>query len=144
MAAEDNYDDDIIDELIANVPSTMVDSRTYYYMRYPGVEITYNRAKFQHTLSLGFINTPTPVFVAGFGESMFLTWVGLECSIRRCVATSYTINLNVVHGINPYENTHNTVFTYIKVPPQVSRYEPSFVHHIVMYDRIDTGQDIHV
>ena len=39
---------------------------------------------------------------------------------------------------------HNTVFTYIKVPPQVSQYEPSFVHRIVMYDRTDTGQNIHV
>ena len=139
-----SYDDDIIDELLATVPATMFDSRTYYYMRYPGVNITYNRAKFQHTISLGFINTPTPVYVAGFDESMLLTWVGLECSIRRYVATSYTINLNVVDGTNPYKNTHNTVFTYVKVPPQVSRYEPSYVHRIVVYDRIDTGQDVHV
>ena len=57
MAADDTYDDDIIDEHIANVPSTVVDSRTYYYMHYPGVEITYNRVKFQHTISLGLINT---------------------------------------------------------------------------------------
>ena len=90
MAADDTYDDDIIDEHIANVPSTVVDSRTYYYMHYPGVEITYNRVKFQHTISLGLINTPLPVYVAGFGESLLLTWVGLECSVRRCIATSYT------------------------------------------------------
>jgi hypothetical protein len=46
------YDDDTIDELIENIPATMVDSRTYYYMSYPGVNITYNRAKFQHTIYL--------------------------------------------------------------------------------------------
>lgn len=122
MAADDNYDDDTIDELIANVPCATLDSRTYYYTRYPGVEIMYNRAKFQHTIALGLINIPKPVSVAGFGESMLLTWVGLECSVRRRVATSYTINLKVVNGINPYKNTHDTIFTYVKVPPQISRY----------------------
>lgn len=40
--------------------------------------------------------------------------------------------------------THTALFTYVKVPPQISRYEPSFVHRIVVYDRIDTGQDVHV
>ena len=49
MAADNTYDDDII-EHIANVPTTAVDSRTYYYMHYLGFEITYNRVKFQHTI----------------------------------------------------------------------------------------------
>ena len=53
------------------------------------------------------------------------------------IATSYTINLNVVDGTNPYKDTHNTMY---KVPPQVSQYEPLYVHHIVVYDRIHTGQ----
>ena len=48
MAADDTYDD--IFEHIANVPFTAVDSRTYYYMHYLGVEITYNIVKFQHTI----------------------------------------------------------------------------------------------
>ena len=64
MAADDNYDDETIDELIANVPCATLESRTYYYTRYPGVEI---RAKFQHTIALGLINIPKPVHVAGFG-----------------------------------------------------------------------------
>ena len=75
---------------------------------------------------------------------MLLTWVGLKCTVRRRVDTSYTIRLQVVDGTNPYQNTHDTVFTYIKVPPQISRYEPSHVHHIVVYDGIDTGQNVHV
>ena len=109
MAADDNYDDDTIDELIANVPCTTLDSRTYSYTRYPGVKIMYNRTKFQHTIALGLINIPKPVYVAGFGESMLLTWVGLECSVRRRVVTSYTINLKVVNGI--HMKTHTTPFS---------------------------------
>ena len=67
-------------------------------------------------------------------------WTRMFCQEMH----SYIIHLNVVDGISRYEDTHNTLLTYVKVPPQVSRYEPSFVHRIVVYDRINTGQDVHV
>ena len=72
-----------------------------------------------------------------------MTWIGLDCTVRR-IATSYTIHLNVVDGINPYENSHNNIFLYVQVPFPVNRYEPSYVHRFVLSNRADTGQDVHV
>ena len=76
-------------------------------------------------IQLGRINTPTPTYVVGFGESMLITLVGLDCTVRLRIATSYTIYLKVVDGINPYENSHTIVLSYVKVPLTVNRYEPS-------------------
>ena len=57
-----------------------MDSRSYYYRQYPGTEITYSFSKFMHTVPLGIVtntHSESPTFVAGFGESMLLTWIGL-------------------------------------------------------------------
>ena len=52
--------------------------------------------------------------------------------------------MKLVNGINPYENTHTDIFTYVKVPPQVSQYEPLYVHRMTTSDKIDTGQNVHI
>ena len=67
-----------------------------------------------------------------------------ECSVHGRIATSYTITIKVVNGINPYENTHTDIFTYVKVPPQMSQYEPLYVHRMTTSDKIDTGQNVHI
>ena len=84
------------------------------------------------------------MYVAGFGESLLMTWIGLDCTVQHRIAASYTIHMNVVDGINPYENSHNNIFSYVKVPLPVNRYKPSYVHRFVSSDRVDTGQDVHV
>ena len=88
------------------------------------------------------MNTPTPTYLTGFGESMLITWVGLDCTVRR-ITTSYTINLKVVDGINPYENSHTNVF-YVKGPLSVNRYEPAYIQRFITSNRVDTGQDMHI
>ena len=142
MSSGTGYDNGI-DDIIASAPASLLDSRTYYYQSYPGEEIVYSYNNFLRTVHLGRINTPTPMYVAGFGESLLMTWIGLDCTVRH-TAILYTIHLNVVDGINPYENSHNNIFSYVKVPLPVNRYEPSYVHRFVSSDRVDTGQDVHV
>ena len=127
---ESQYDSSI-DDIIASAPASLLDSRTYYYQHYPGEEIIYSHNNFLRTIQLGRINTLTPTYVAGFGESMLITWVRLDCTVRRRIATLYTINLKVVDGVNPYENSHTNVFSYIKVPLPVNRYEPAYIHRFV-------------
>ena len=139
---ESQYDSSI--DIIASAPASLLDSRTYYYQHYPGEEIIYSHNNFLRTIQLGRINTPTPTYVAGFGESMLITWVGLDCTVQRRIATSYTINLKVVDGINPYENSHTNVFSYVKVPLPVNRYEPAYIHWFVTSDGVDTRQDVHI
>ena len=119
MSTESEYDNSI-DDIIATAPVSLLDSRTYYYQRYPGKEIVYSYNNFLCTIQLGRINTPTPMYVAGFGESLLMTWTGLDCTVQRCIATSYTIHLKLVDGINPYENSHSNVLSYVKVPLTVN------------------------
>lgn len=137
-------EEDVTDHIAASIPAIALDSRSYYYQQYPGIKVVYSRSKFQHTVYLGTISNSTPVYVAGFEESMLLTWIGLDCSIQRRTETSYTISIKIVDGTNPYENNHSEVFTYIKVPPRVSQYEQPHVRRMILSDKIDTGQEVHV
>ena len=132
-----------IDSIIATVHIHILDSRSYYYHRYPGINIKYSHTQFIHTVPLGDILNRSPTFVAGFSESMLLTWVGLECRVHRPIDASYTVCIKVVDGPNPYKHCHREIFTYVTVPPPVSRYEPEFVRHILTSDKIDTGQSVH-
>ena len=131
-----------IDDIIATAPAYMLDSRSYYYSQYPGVSIVYNPAKFVNTVSLREITTPSPTYVAGFGGSMLLTWIGLNCTVKRTVDTSYTLHLKVVDGPHLFENQHREIFTY--VPPQISCFEPLHVRRFTTCDKVDTGQKVHV
>ena len=136
-----------IDNIIATLPSDILNSRSYYYKQYPGIEITYSFSKFMHTVPLGIVtntHSESPTFVAVFGESMLLTWIGLQCRVQRLIDTSYTVKINAVNGTNPYECHHEEIFTFVKVPLPVSRYEPSYVRHFTAVDHVDTGQDVHI
>ena len=107
--------EDSIDSIVATIPPSVLDCRTYYYQQYPGTEVVYSHSKFQHTVQLGRIYNSSTVYVAGFQESMLLTWIGLDSYVQRRAETSYTTTIRIVDGINPYENKHSEVFTYVKV-----------------------------
>lgn len=121
-----------------------MDCRSYYWrnFQYPGRIISYNRHHFQHTISV-YPHLPGGSYVCTFNESMLLTWVGVECSVQRRLATAYSISVNVIDGPNPFENGCTTVFTYSKVPLPVNRYEPRYIHQMITSDRIDTGTNTH-
>ena len=50
----------------------------------------------------------------------------------------------MVNGPNPYECHHAGIFTFVKVPPPVSRYEPSYVCSFTAVDHVETGKDVHI
>lgn len=137
---------DSIDEIFATVPSEMLDSRCYYWrnFKYPGSKITYDPRQFLHTFPLGDFYEQNPIYVCSFDESLLITWIGIECSIDRRVATAYDISINVVNGMHPFSDNHINIFTYTKVPLPVNKFEPEFVHYILTSDRIDTGSKTHV
>lgn len=140
-------ENNLVDDIIANADSGMLDNRSYYWSNftYPGMTITFDRCNFQHTISLGSMNEQSPAYIGSFNESLLLTWCGLECNVGRLLETSYTIKVNVVDGTNPYVNNHTPIFTYYKISHPINRFEPFFLHHnIATTDKIDTGQSLHV
>ena len=139
-------DNDVVEHIIANAPNRLLDCRTYYWtnFKYPGFGIMYHCSNFQHTISLGCLYDQSPTYIASFDESLLLTWIGIECSVQRRLATSYKIQMNIVNGMNRYADEHQPIFTYYKVTPPINRFEPQFVHGIITSDKIDTGKCVHV
>ena len=90
-------DDPIVDHILRNCPLGLLDCRSYYWrnFKYPGTIIRYNHHHFQHTISVGNIypQSPGSSYVCTFNESMLLTWVGVECSVQRRLATAYSISV---------------------------------------------------
>ena len=141
----DSSDCSLVDQAIQSTPSGLLDCRTYYWrnFKHPGTIISYDRRHFQHTVTIGELYPSISAYIATFDGHMLLTWVGVECTVHHWLATSYRININVVNGQNPYEDAHNSVYLYTKVPPPISRFEPRCVHSIQTSDKVDSGTNTH-
>ena len=140
-------DDSMVDHIIRNWPAGSLDCRSYYWtnFKYPGTIISYHHHHFQHTISVGNIypQSPSGSYICTFNEPMLLTWVGVECIVQHRLATAYRISMNVIHGSNPFENSHTTVFTYSKVSLPINRYEPRYVHQIITSELIQEQTLVH-
>lgn len=135
-----------MDDIIASVENSVLDSRFYYWNNFtePEIYITHDKYHFQHTIRLGKVYGQSPAYVASFNQPLLLTWCGLECKVRRLLETAYTVHINVVDGTNPFVNNHIPIFTYVKVPYPINKFTPAFVHRIQTTDKIDTGRNLHV
>lgn len=58
-------DDDTVDAIIAEVPSGILDSRSYYWtnFKYPGRIIGFDYNHFQHRILLGNLSVQCPIYI---------------------------------------------------------------------------------
>ena len=82
-------------------------------------------------------------YVASFGESLLVTWIGLEARVSRRISDSTGIQVNV-NGPNPFDCKCTNAFHYCYVPPLVRRQDHISVHGRTTDDRIDFGQHVHI
>ena len=104
-----------IDSIIASASNYLLDNRHYYWKYYKENITGYNKEHFQHIITLKDINQcacEVPVYVCSFEESLLITWIGLKCTVHRCVATATELKINVVEGVNPYIDNHYTLLHY--------------------------------
>lgn len=92
------------DELVETLPDAIFDARSYYWPNFvQPVCIYHSFKKFVFSIEL-----PTPIheskayYVASFGESLLLTWVGIEATINSRIGASTSMTVRVVRGNNPY------------------------------------------
>lgn len=133
------------DQIVQSIPDSLLDARSYYWpnFRQPRY-IHHHPKKFVYNIQL-----PSPIsnsgsyYVGTFGESLLLTWVGLESQVHRRIDASTSITLKVVHGSDPFSSEHKDVAAYCKVPKPVRRQEPREIHLRTTEDKVDIGFMVH-
>ena len=141
----DHNQDSEFDHMLASIPEYVLDSRRYYWPNFhEQLLVHHHRHKFVYSFQLPTISQSRAYYVATFGESLLLTWIGLEAKVLRRIGDSTSIQVNVVSGSNPFESCHSTAFHYCHVPPPVRRQEHWEIHRRTTEDRIDYGQQVHV
>lgn len=99
MSDEFTSDDDtVVDNINANVNSTLLDSRYYYYTNFPNQERYITHHSYVPLLA-DVQQQQSPLYIATFKDSLLVTWVGVECSLRWQLATSYIITVNLLDGM---------------------------------------------
>ena len=138
-------EDSEFDQMLARVPESIIDNRTYYWPNFVQPHIIYHeRFKFVYSFRLPTITQSRAYYVASFGESLLLTWVGLEARIFRRIGDSTSIKVDVVKGSNPFVNDRVDTIHYCNVPPPVRQQEHIAIHRRTTEDRVDFGQNVHV
>ena len=133
------------DELARLVPDSVLDTRFHYWSNFSHPLYIHHRPK----RLVYSIRLPTPIsesgsyYVASFGESLLLTWVGLETRVHRRFGASTNITLKVVRGNESFTSEHKDVAGYCKVSPPVCRQEPREIHLRTTEDEVDIGFMVH-
>lgn len=141
----DHNQDSEFDHMLASVPESVLDSRRYYWPNFnEELLVHHHRHKFVYSFRLPAISQSRAYYVATFGESLLLTWIGLEAKVLHRIGDSTSIQVNVVSGSNPFDSYHNTAFHYCHVPLPVRRQEHREIHRRITEDRVDYGQQVHV
>ena len=133
------------DQIAQSIPDSLLDSRRYFWPNFDQPRyIHHQRKKFVYSICL-----PTPItesgsyYIATFGESLLLTWVGLETRVYRRIGASTSITVKIVHGSDPFSSEHTDLAAYSKVPPPVRLYEPREIHRRTIEEKIDIGFMVH-
>lgn len=133
------------DQLVQSVPDSVLDTRNYYWPNFNQPRyIFHHRQKFVYNIPLPSpISESGPYYVATFGESLLLTWVGLETRVHRRIAASTNITMKIVRGSDPFSSEHKDVAQYCKVPEPVRVQEPQQIHLRLTEDKVDIGFMVH-
>lgn len=134
-----------VDQLVETIPDSILDARSYYWPNF--VQPRYIRHSFKKFVYS--IELPTPIresrayYIASFGESLLLTWVGIETKVDRRIGASTNMIVRVVLGNDPYTSEHKDVARYCKVPTPIRSQEPSEIHLRRVEDKVDIGYRVH-
>lgn len=138
----EHVDDVVVDQLITN---SILDSKRYYWPNFVEPQFIYHeRYKFVYSFQLPTLTESRDYYVASLGESLLVTWIGLEARVFRIIGDSTSIQVNVVNAPNPFDCKRTNAFHYCYVPPPVRRQEHISVHRRMTNDRIDFGQHVHI
>lgn len=92
------------DQLVESIPDSVLDVRSYYWPNFIQTRyIHHSFKKFVYSIEM-----PTPIcesrayYIASFGESLLLTWVGIETNVNRRIGASTSMTVRVVRGNDPY------------------------------------------